>query len=104
MRSGAGRSESQSLLSPSSPPSSQTILDSADGDKAWALVHFDELSPRNVEYSIRLNYSTVPNTNLITNFINRGLDTTYQRCSSSNQTRTSIDTASTSGSSKGAFD
>ena len=32
-----------------------------------------------VNYSIRLNYSTVPNTNWLIRWIARGLDTSYQR-------------------------
>jgi len=45
---------------------------------AWGLVVFADLSPRALNYSIRLNYTTVPNTNEITRTIARGLDTIYQ--------------------------
>jgi len=50
---------------------------------AWSLIVFNALSPRAVNASIRLNYTTVPNTNLITNQIARGLDPSYQQYTTS---------------------
>jgi len=46
---------------------------------AWALLVFDSLAPRQVEYAVRLNYTTVPNTNRISKRLTRGLDTEYTR-------------------------
>jgi hypothetical protein len=48
-------------------------------ERTWALLSFRSLDAVAVDYSIRLNYSTVPNTNQITNFIARGIDTKFQR-------------------------
>ena len=56
------------VLNPTSP-----------NERTWAVINFAQLTPLHVDYSIRLNYSTVPNTNQLTNFIARGLDTRYQR-------------------------
>ena len=49
------------------------------GERAWGAVVFHELSPAALNFSIRLNYSTLPNTNWVTNWIARGLDTRYTR-------------------------
>lgn len=60
------------------------ILDPPDPtERTWALLSFRSLDAATVDYSIRLNYSTVPNTNRITRFIARGIDTTFQRYSTS---------------------
>lgn len=59
------------------------VLDPADGERAWALLNFDALNATTVDYQIRLNYSTVPNTNRLVRFIARGLDTLYQRYTTS---------------------
>ena len=48
-------------------------------ERTWGLLAFEELSPMGVDFSIRLNYSTVPNTNWLVRWIARGLDTKYQR-------------------------
>ena len=42
------------------------------GERAWGAVIFHELSPAALNFSIRLNYSTLPNTNWVTNWIARG--------------------------------
>jgi len=42
------------------------------GERAWGAVIFHELSPASLNFSIRLNYSTLPNTNWVTNWIARG--------------------------------
>ena len=49
------------------------------GEHTWGLLSFHELDPQHLNYSIRLNYSTVPNTNRLARWIARGLDTKYQR-------------------------
>jgi hypothetical protein len=59
------------------------ILTAPPGERTWALIAFRNLSARHVDYSIRLNYSTVPNTHQLTRWIARGLDTTYQRYTTS---------------------
>jgi len=57
----------------------QAVMDSTRTSRTWAIIAFNALSPTDCNFSIRLNYSTVPNTNRITRWIARGLDTTYQR-------------------------
>ena len=48
----------------------------------------DNLTATHVDYAIRLNYSTVPNTNRITNWIARGLDSRFQRYTTSGEEAT----------------
>jgi hypothetical protein len=55
------------------------IANQPAGERTWALLNFRNLSAMHLDYSIRLNYSTVPNTNEITKWLARGLDTDYQR-------------------------
>lgn len=45
----------------------------------WALIVVHSISPSDINYEIRLNYTTLPNTNEIVNWVSIGLDTTYQR-------------------------
>jgi hypothetical protein len=45
----------------------------------WALIVIHEIDPAMINYEIRLNYTTLPNTNEVVNWITIGLDTTYQR-------------------------
>ena len=49
------------------------------GDRTWALIALNEVNPSSVNYVIRLNYTTLPNTNLIVNPLTRGLGRLYQR-------------------------
>ena len=57
----------------------EAVLDPPPGERTWAVLAFSNLSAQTVDYRIRPNYSTVPNTNQITNFIARGIDTKFQR-------------------------
>lgn len=45
----------------------------------WALIVVHSVDESNINYEIRLNYTTLPNTNEVVNWITIGLDTTYQR-------------------------
>jgi hypothetical protein len=45
----------------------------------WALIVVHAIDPSIINYEIRLNYTTLPNTNEVVNWITIGLDTTYQR-------------------------
>jgi hypothetical protein len=49
------------------------------GEYTWALIVIHSIDPSNINYEIRLNYTTLPNTNEVVNWISIGLDTTYQR-------------------------
>jgi ABC-type multidrug transport system ATPase subunit len=42
-------------------------------------VVLDSVAPERVDYTLRFNYSTLPNTNWVVKWISRGLDTNYQR-------------------------
>lgn len=44
----------------------------------FALIVLHTISPESINYEIRLNYTTLPNTNQIVNWITIGLDTDYQ--------------------------
>ena len=54
------------------------ILDHVDDERTWGLVALRELCPSRVDYAVRLNYTQIPNTNLITRFLDRGLETDFQ--------------------------
>ena len=54
----------------------ESILNPKGAERTWGLINFRNLSAHHVDYSIRLNYSTVPNTNRITNWIARGSECT----------------------------
>jgi ATP-binding cassette subfamily A (ABC1) protein 3 len=49
-------------------------------ERTWALLDFTDgaLEEDDFRYKIRMNYTTVPNTNEITNFVSIGLNTDYQ--------------------------
>ena len=69
---------------PSESEALDAVLNPADpGERSWAVIAFANLSATHVDYAIRLNYSTVPNTNRITRWIARGLDTQFQRYTTS---------------------
>lgn len=50
-------------------------------EKTWALIDFEQfaLAEETSKFKIRLNYTTLPNTNEITDFVAIGLNTDYQR-------------------------
>jgi ABC-type multidrug transport system fused ATPase/permease subunit len=51
-------------------------------DRTWALLDFSNFNDKesnDVSYKIRMNYTTLPNTNQIVNFVSIGLDTQYER-------------------------
>lgn len=48
-------------------------------ERSWAVIVFNALTPHRLNYSIRLNYSTIPNTYFITNEIARAIDTQYEQ-------------------------
>ncbi|KAG8470313.1 hypothetical protein KFE25_008734 [Diacronema lutheri] len=60
-----------------SEPRAIAYITNATDEIAWALVHFDALSPCSLNYTIRTNYTTVPSTFTIVQFVARGLDTSY---------------------------
>ena len=66
----------------------QAVLNPPNGERTWAVLAFDNLTATHVDYAIRLNYSTVPNTNRITNWIARGLDSRFQRYTTSGEEAT----------------
>jgi hypothetical protein len=57
----------------------RTVLEKLDEERAWAVVVLDSMEDGDVRYKIRMNYTTVPDTNWIVKWIARGLDTKYQR-------------------------
>ena len=49
-------------------------------ERTWALLDFSKYEDRNnFHYTIRMNYTTLPNTNMIINFASIGLSRRYQR-------------------------
>lgn len=48
-------------------------------EQTWALLHFGSLQPCAVNYTVRVNYTTVPNTWSRVRLVARGLDTNYQK-------------------------
>ncbi|KAG5189427.1 hypothetical protein JKP88DRAFT_176875 [Tribonema minus] len=56
----------------------QYVLDHLE-EKAWAVIAIDEAAPGDVDYTIRLNYTTLPNTNIITDFLAVELTTEYAK-------------------------
>ena len=47
-------------------------------ERAFALIVIHQITPTKINYEIRQNYSTLPNSNRIVNSVTTGLDTTYQ--------------------------
>jgi hypothetical protein len=47
-------------------------------ERAFALIAIRDIRPTKVNYVLRLNYSTLPNTNQVVNDLTVGLDTEYQ--------------------------
>jgi hypothetical protein len=54
------------------------VLDHLE-ERTLALVALGEISAEGVRYKLRLNYTTLPNTNTIVNDVSLGLDPTYQK-------------------------
>jgi len=49
-------------------------------ERTWALVDFTKFQTlEDIEFQIRMNYTTLPNTNRIVNYVARGLNTRYRR-------------------------
>ena len=48
-------------------------------ERTWAVINLEHTELDSIDYTLRLNYTTVPNTNIITDFLSVGLDTHYQR-------------------------
>lgn len=48
-------------------------------ERTWAIIILDEVEPGRVEYTIRMNFTTVPSTNWISRWIAIGIDTRFQR-------------------------
>jgi hypothetical protein len=57
----------------------QYVLDNTAAERTWAVIVIDDASSGSVDYTIRLNYTTVPNTNIILDWLAVGLDTHYER-------------------------
>ena len=51
----------------------------AGEERAWVLIVFDALETGKVDYTLRFNYTTVPHTAYLVNWISIGLDERYQR-------------------------
>jgi hypothetical protein len=56
------------------------FIDKNLNERTWALLDFTDgaLEEDDFRYTIRMNYTTVPNTNEITNYVSIGLNTDYQ--------------------------
>lgn len=54
-------------------------IDNNLAERTWALVDLTRWESNTPIYEIRLNYTTIPNTNEITNFVTIGLDRAYQQ-------------------------
>ena len=48
-------------------------------ERAWVLVVFNTMEVGNVDYTLRFNYTTLPHTGYLVNFISLGLNDFYQR-------------------------
>lgn len=66
------------------------VMDHVNSERTWAVIDLAQLKNSNSDagdgeeenggsFTIRLNYTTVPNTNLIENYVASGLSTRYQR-------------------------
>jgi ATP-binding cassette subfamily A (ABC1) protein 3 len=54
------------------------FIDKNLNERTWALLDFGQFDEDDFRYKIRMNYTTVPNTNEITNYVSIGLNTDYQ--------------------------
>lgn len=43
-------------------------------ERTWAVIALDEASSGRVDYTIRMNFTVVPNTNMVVEMISIGLD------------------------------
>lgn len=48
-------------------------------ERTWAVIALDEASAGRVDYTIRMNFTVVPNTNTVVDMISIGLDPRYCR-------------------------
>jgi hypothetical protein len=49
-------------------------------ERTWALLDFSQyVDEHDVRYKIRMNYTTLPNTNLLVDYVSIGLNTDYER-------------------------
>ena len=54
------------------------ILDHLE-ERAFVLLVFNSISAQNMDYTLRFNYTTLPNTNLVeSSLLKAGLNTNYQ--------------------------
>ncbi|GMI58829.1 hypothetical protein TeGR_g2438, partial [Tetraparma gracilis] len=62
-------------------PAALAYIDGNLNERAFALVDLRDavLDPADVDFTIRMNYTTLPNTNRVTDFISLGLNKKYQR-------------------------
>jgi len=51
----------------------------ANSERTWGLIVLDKVQPGDVEYKLRMNYTTTPNTFFLINWVALGLDDRYQR-------------------------
>lgn len=57
-----------------------TYVNSNLNNRTWAIIDLSGyVNDQDISYKIRMNYTTLPNTNLIVNFISIGLDRKYER-------------------------
>lgn len=57
-----------------------TYINKNLANRTWALIDLSgHVNDEDISYKIRMNYTTLPNTNLIVKFVSSGLDTKYQR-------------------------
>ena len=54
-------------------------IDSHSNQRTWALIVLQKMGHGQVDYKLRLNYTTLPNTNYLVNWVTLGLDDRYQR-------------------------
>jgi len=48
-------------------------------ERAWAVIHFDKTEVEDFQFTIRMNYTTLPNTSRVSNYVAKGLDPDYRR-------------------------
>lgn len=48
-------------------------------ERTWAIIHFDQTQVDDFQFTIRMNYTTLPNTSRVSNYVARGLDPDYRR-------------------------
>jgi len=66
------------FANPNGKGTNERLNANATAERAWGLVVFNTLEPGRVDYTLRLNYSTVPHTGFLSNSVAIGLDDQYQ--------------------------